>query len=467
MHYLANETISAGRIGQNGKGKVMSVARHQKKTIAIVVLLAVFFLSSSASAVTYFVPGDFPSIQPAIDAATAGDMIVVHDGVFAGMDNKNLDFGGKAIILRSENGPADCIIDCEKDGRGFYFRSAETSAAVVDGFTIRNASTVNTGTFPDGWGAGIYCENSSPTIKNCIITECNAHSGGGIACYSNASPNITNCIISGNVAEYGGALYCNFSSSPDISNCTIVANAVWYSGGGIYCANSSWPTITNCIMWAEMAMYGFEIALVESSSLTVSHSNVHLGQEQAYVEPGSYLDWGAGNIDAVPQFVAGPHGNYYLSNIDAGQAIDSPCIDGGNDTAANLGLDVYTTRTDQVSDTGIADIGYHYPIDNTGNLVRIICVSPEDGAFPSSAPTFTWIVFGGDTNAFKLDFAFSLAGPVYTTPVIWGTSWSMPRSVWNRIPSGSTIYWRVKGADLADTPLTILYSDENLWYFHK
>ena len=44
----------------------------------------------------------------------------------------------------------------------------------------------------------------------------------------------------------------------------------------------------------------------------------------------------------------------------AGQSSDSPCINAGNDTAANLGLDTKTTRTDGAVDTGTADLGYHY-----------------------------------------------------------------------------------------------------------
>jgi hypothetical protein len=42
----------------------------------------------------------------------------------------------------------------------------------------------------------------------------------------------------------------------------------------------------------------------------------------------------------------------------------------------------------------------------------------------------------------------------------------MPTTIWNLIPSGSYIYWRVRAADLSDTPLTILRSEE-LWRFYK
>ena len=55
-------------------------------------------------------------------------------------------------------------------------------------------------------------------------------------------------------------------------------------------------------------------------------------------------------------------GEYYLSQQAAGQDLDSPCIDQGNNEAAYWDLDSFTTRTDFVPDQGIVDIGYHYPI---------------------------------------------------------------------------------------------------------
>ena len=51
-----------------------------------------------------------------------------------------------------------------------------------------------------------------------------------------------------------------------------------------------------------------------------------------------------------------------LSQVDAGQADDSPCLDAGSDTAANLALDTLTTSSDEATDTGMVDMGYHYPV---------------------------------------------------------------------------------------------------------
>ena len=57
--------------------------------------------------------GDYTTIQAAIDDANDGDMVVVADGIYTGEGNRDIDFKGKAITVKSENGPEDCIVDCE------------------------------------------------------------------------------------------------------------------------------------------------------------------------------------------------------------------------------------------------------------------------------------------------------------------------------------------------------------------
>ena len=45
--------------------------------------------------------GDYMTIQAAIDAAVAGDVIVLAEAVYRGQGNCNLDTGGKAVTIRS------------------------------------------------------------------------------------------------------------------------------------------------------------------------------------------------------------------------------------------------------------------------------------------------------------------------------------------------------------------------------
>ena len=68
-------------------------------------LVAAVLAATSAFADTLNVPDDFVTIQAAIDAAVDGCEIVVADGTYTGAGNRDLDFGGQAITLRSANRP--------------------------------------------------------------------------------------------------------------------------------------------------------------------------------------------------------------------------------------------------------------------------------------------------------------------------------------------------------------------------
>ena len=41
------------------------------------------------------------------------------------------DFHGKAVVLASEKGPEKCVIDCQNQGRAFYFHNGEGPDSVV------------------------------------------------------------------------------------------------------------------------------------------------------------------------------------------------------------------------------------------------------------------------------------------------------------------------------------------------
>ena len=91
------------------------------------VFVAVLFciIPSIITPGTIRVPSDQPTIQAGLNAASHGDTVLVADGTYTGLNNKDLDFNGKAITVRSEDGPANCVIDCQDQGRGFYFHSGE------------------------------------------------------------------------------------------------------------------------------------------------------------------------------------------------------------------------------------------------------------------------------------------------------------------------------------------------------
>jgi hypothetical protein len=79
---------------------------------------------------------------------------------------------------------------------------------------------------------------------------------------------------------------------------------------------------------------------------------------------------GEGNIDAEPLFVTGLQGDYYLSNegLSGDQVETSPCVDAGDPDSV---LVVGTTRTDEINDFGVIDMGYHYPGRTGGGAIVI------------------------------------------------------------------------------------------------
>jgi len=271
------------------------------------------------------VPAEFPTIQAAIDSAVDWDTVIVADGTYTGPGNRDIDFEGKAITVRSENGPAKCIIDCnasEGDEHvGFYFDSAEGPYSIVSGFTITNVYSHS------------YCPPRPPFI--CF------YPAGAIHCerYSNASPTIRNCIITGGLGPDSYGLFVGYKGgSPTLINCTITGQ----KAGGIYCDGDSGAILRNCILR--------DNALIEISgwtdSVTAEYCNVegawpgpgNIDTDPCFVDPG-FWDPNGTPEDANDDFWVHGRGDYHLKS-QAGRydpntetwvidEVTSPCIDAG------------------------------------------------------------------------------------------------------------------------------------------
>lgn len=216
-------------------------------------------------------------IQDAIDAASAGDLVLVTNGIYStGGKAKSGDLTNrvaldKALTVQSVNGPQVTAIDgtSSEPGPAASRCAWLTNGAVLGGFTLRNGATRSNGGPSDQLhGGGIYGNSLAARATNCIITENSSYSGGGgasqvvlVNCILNGnacssqvngtgggaeSCNLTNCIVTRNTAVSGGGTY-----NSKLRNCAVTQNA----GGG---ANSG--TLVNCTVTGNAGSIGGGVA---------------------------------------------------------------------------------------------------------------------------------------------------------------------------------------------------------------
>jgi len=222
------------------------------------------------------VPGDFNTIQEAIDYSWDGGTVTVAEGTHN--EEKGIDFKGKTITVRS-TAPNDwtvveqTIIDVNGQPYNVVeFSDAEGTDSVLTGLTVTGGHPV---------GCGIRCNGASPVITRCIISN---NGGFGIGCIHDADPIISNCIIKDNWwgircdadptitecviknnSDYGiravgsaaeiknnwiydngdTGILCIFSDNTVIRNNTVANNTSY----GIRVTRGAAPEISNCILW--------------------------------------------------------------------------------------------------------------------------------------------------------------------------------------------------------------------------
>lgn len=197
----------------------------------------------------------YDAIQEAINAAAlTSDNILVADGTYSGIGNRDMDFGGRRITVRSVNGYGACTISpqgtASNHRRAFIFQHGENRYAVVQGFTIYGGYAFDD--VNDIGGGGILITNGAPTItgnyfdsNSCYLGSGDNWYGGAIHCSGGTTPLISGNTFTGNHAEYGGAINCT-ESSAEITGNSFSAN-IASRGSAIHCISDT-PWIHNPVI---------------------------------------------------------------------------------------------------------------------------------------------------------------------------------------------------------------------------
>ena len=240
------------------------------------------------------VPGEYPTIQLAIDTARHGDVVLVSPGTYY----EAINFHGKNITVRGADGPLHTAITNERMVNLVTFDQGETHEAVLEGFTLSG-----------GWIA-VLCVNSGPTIRHNICVGQQVTNWAAI-CLSGP---IDTAIDQNGNPRYGP----HYGDAPAV----IVNNTIVNStNGGISSFSIASPTIWNNIV-AFNAHYGIhhQGGFQQQMPLLGYNDVYNNGAANYYNIP----DPGPGSISVDPLFDNRPFvPNYTLLP-------ESPCIDAGD-----------------------------------------------------------------------------------------------------------------------------------------
>jgi PKD repeat protein len=256
------------------------------------------------------------SIQDAVDVATAGDEIVVADGLYATGGRAvgaNLSMNRVAVTnrvtLRSVNGPQSTLIQGAKGFSGTNIDDAVrcvylANGASLFGFTLTNGATLLSGNLEDDQaGGGVWCESTDATLSNCVLVANSAGFGGGA--YRGT---LYNCLVSSN-SVIGDANGGGGACQSTLYNCNITGNSASSAYGGV-----SRSTLYNCIVYYNLAPFG---------------ENYDWPSSLNYCCTTPTPTNGIGN---KPLFVDYNSGNQHLQS-------NSPCINAGNNAFVAAGKD--------------------------------------------------------------------------------------------------------------------------------
>ncbi len=321
----------------------------------------------------------FLTIQKAVNTAQAGDFIFVGAGTYqeeVSFPNSGTQDNPIVVVADVEGEYTGDAGEVVIEGVNYGFVIDGQDNIKIYGFTLRGASLAN-----------IYLNNTS----NIYLSSLNIaqSQGDGIIIDNSNNIELVNNTVENN--QSNGILIQNSSkiqinnnkvftnqlngiSADNLLSSTIKSNLIIQNQeDGIEIASSQIEILNNTFYQNQES----GISLVGSPNVVIQN-NIIVGSDKGIEATDSseaevsYNDFWQNTQDATgivldetnifddPFFVDASNYNFHLSSTEAGQTQDSPCIDAGSDLASNLSLSSQTTRTDNIKDTDIVDLGYHY-----------------------------------------------------------------------------------------------------------
>jgi len=221
------------------------VLRIRVASVLLVTALCGLLAESSSGEILEVHPGE--EIAPAIAEADSGDTVLVFPGVYSGEGNRGITLGGTDIVLASEAGPSQTIIDCERADRWLYLPSTSTGAILISGFTIANGYAQS--------GGGICAVGGTTTIVNCVFLNCDAGAGVGGGINLGSSARIEACTFAwcraycqpagmNDVGGTGVCVSCWYGSPVPIERCLFIDGGVC---GAVFCPTHDSAVVTHCV----------------------------------------------------------------------------------------------------------------------------------------------------------------------------------------------------------------------------
>jgi hypothetical protein len=203
-------------------------------------LLALLALPAArAQAVDVAVPGDFATIQGAIDGAPPDSVIQIAPGHY--VEHLVLHAIERGLTLRGDpENPGAVVVDGAGVGPTIAVTSCPASI-VIAGITFPG------GRGKDGYGGGLFMANSAVAFDRCVFTGNAADLDGGGAFILSSGGLFRQCEFRQNTAvRYGGGVLVNLDSTTIFDRSTFTDNeAGTGSGGGVH-VNDCSPVFLGC-----------------------------------------------------------------------------------------------------------------------------------------------------------------------------------------------------------------------------